>query len=168
MPVFTKLTNGLQVKHWTICEMDFLKMWLDSGDHSQVMGCLPFLDSWSLTSCHFKLLFMENSLPAIPQPQQRASLARQVCAQLEPCLAVGQTSFFWAQQRQISSGQLVQNGKLSVLKHFIPHQEFLPAEQGQAGLLASHYHLLIATKKAEVSLWGGHDTRVRSGCSLCI
>lgn len=36
------------------------------------MGCLPFLDSWPLTSCHFKLLFTENRLPAIPQPPQRA------------------------------------------------------------------------------------------------
>lgn len=76
-----------------------------SGDHSQVMGCLPFLDSWPLTSCHFKLLFVENGPPVIPQP-----LARHFCAQLEPCLAGGPTSLFWAQQRQIS-GQLVQDGK---------------------------------------------------------
>lgn len=55
-------------------------------DYSQVMGSLPFWDSWPLTSCHFKLLFMENHLPAIPLPPLRASGQAFLCtAGVLPC-----------------------------------------------------------------------------------
>lgn len=75
-----------------------------SGDYSQVMGCLPVLDSWPLTSCHFKLLFMENCLPAIPQPPLRTSGQAFLCtAGALPCcganfflLGPTETNLLWS------------------------------------------------------------------------
>lgn len=53
--MFTKLTNGLQVKHWAICETAFFffKCWPVSRDYLQVNVLLFFLDWLILTSCHF-------------------------------------------------------------------------------------------------------------------
>lgn len=68
-----------------------------------------FLDSWTLTSCHFKVLFLESCDLAIPQ---RGGEPPGRCSELSRSLALlGSSCFLLAPTDTNILGQWLQNGK---------------------------------------------------------
>lgn len=128
-----------------------------------------FLDCWPLTSCHFKLLFMESCLPAILQPQQRASGQAFLCT-------AGSLALLWGEllssgpnrDKYPLIGSSRMENKVNALFIGTPHWGFLP--MGRVELPASFLQPANeqVAQKAKVSLGGWQDTSIWPSCLLCI
>lgn len=88
--------------------MDFSTMPAEGMAHRCRAVC-RFLDSWTLTSCHFKVLFLESCDLAIPPGEE--SLQAGVLNSAGVLLCLGLDAFFWPQQTQIFlvSGSRMEN-----------------------------------------------------------
>ena len=171
MLVFTKLTNGLQVKHWAICEMDFFK---------NVTSLRGLLTGDGLFACFGLLAFNFMSLCIALHGKPPPCL---LSLHWEPRAGISEHSWSLALLRgkllssepnrdksPLVSGSRMENKvcwNTSLPTRNFYHQS--RAEQGRAGQRTSSQSSTVCwwvIKQAGVTLWGGHGTSIGPGVPL--